>query len=158
MTNDEFNSQLVRLNETFKNYYSKSKAKIISNIVGEMPGYYFEKCVDKILWADRPPKIEWFQELIAAYRRRNAKTLDQIQRQENSIFTESDIKQMVAFMKARMDGRVSDEDYMNFHNTIKSLVQTRNDIKCKFCLDQGAYAHFVGTKGEMKDCSCKEAS
>lgn len=60
MTNEEFNEQLARLNGCFKNYYESERAKTIAAVVQDLPIEFFKKKVNKILWTDFPPKLDWF--------------------------------------------------------------------------------------------------
>lgn len=60
MTNEEFNEQLARLNDCFKGFYNKERAKGIASTVAELPISYFKSKVDKTIWADSPPKLDWF--------------------------------------------------------------------------------------------------
>lgn len=60
---NEFNQEAERLNEAYRNYYSKERLKIIWAVVGELPAEYFHRRVGRVLWADHPPKLDWFQSI-----------------------------------------------------------------------------------------------
>lgn len=63
MNKQEFNQQMKRMNESYRDYYSTERLKIIWSVVSEMPANRFSKAVDKAIWADFPPKLDWFQRL-----------------------------------------------------------------------------------------------
>lgn len=149
-----FEFEMQRLNESFKNFYTKNKRQMISNIVSELPEPYFAKCIEKALWADRPPKIEWFHELVSAYRKRNvaASTVEQMRPQENSIFSEQDIEGMKKFYLKMVNNELSQKDYSDFQDTIRAIVSSRPDIKCKTCLDQKWY--LPRDTMNLQECLC----
>lgn len=153
MTDIEFEFEMSRLNEAFKGFYTKSKIKLIRSVIIELPGTYFERCVDRILWQREPPKIEWFNELISSYRKKQSVkyTLDQMHPAENSIFDDKAISMMKAYAGRRIDGRLSDTEYINFLTTIHDLISSKPSIKCKICLD--AYYHIKRGTSELSECS-----
>lgn len=148
----EFEFEIQRLNENFKGFYSKTKTKVLANIVMDLPANFFAKCVDKILWSDRPPKIDWFHELVASYRKRQEirSSIDQMFPQENSIFDNDTISMMKTYAFKRMNGQLSDQEYSDFQKTIREIVASKPEIKCKTCLDMGSYL----PTGEMGIVNC----
>jgi hypothetical protein len=58
---NDFNEQISKLNEAYRDYYTSNRAKVIWSVVNELPIEYFEKRIDRALWADHPPKLDWFQ-------------------------------------------------------------------------------------------------
>ncbi len=63
MTLQEFNEQMARLNEDYRDYYSISKMKTLWAIVGDIDASFLERKINKALWADHPPKLDWFQQI-----------------------------------------------------------------------------------------------
>lgn len=61
MTLKEFNVEMRRMNEAYKSYYTPERLKAVWSIVSEMDAKTFAKKIDKALWADYPPKLDWFQ-------------------------------------------------------------------------------------------------
>lgn len=66
MTTKEFKIQMQRMNEAYKNYYTTERLKAVWSIVADLNPKVFEKKVDKALWADYPPKIDWFQSILSS--------------------------------------------------------------------------------------------
>ncbi len=64
---NEFNSQIEKLNEAYRDYYTKNRAKTIWSVVSELPIEYFSRRIDKVLWSDHPPKLDWFQNVRNAF-------------------------------------------------------------------------------------------
>ena len=137
----EFDYQLQRMNEAFKNFYTKSRAKMISNIVADLPASYFDKCVDRILWQKDAPRVEWFHEIVSSFRKRQkvSAEIDNLRPQSNSIFDEPTLAMMKEYGRRRSEGTISDEDYENFINTIKDLIRSSGRVSCGICLDQEWY-------------------
>ncbi len=74
MTLQEFNDQLRRLNEVYNNYYTKDRKKTLWSLLSHLDSDFFERKVDKALWADHPPKIDWFQNIRRAFELRQEVT------------------------------------------------------------------------------------
>jgi len=158
MNEPVFIFEMQRLNENFKNFYTKSKIKLIQNIVSGLPEHYFSKCIEKALWADRPPKIEWFHEIVSSYRKKQSviSSIEQMHPQENSAFGERDISMMMEYLRRRQAGRLTDQEWHDFLKTIREIAASKFTGECRTCLDIGAYLPYMGT--EIVDCSCRKAS
>lgn len=63
MTTEEFNKEMARLNEAFKNYYGKERAALIGRVIRDLPKIYFNHKISEVLWSKEPPKIEWFHQI-----------------------------------------------------------------------------------------------
>jgi hypothetical protein len=152
MTAEEFESEIRRLNENFKGFYTKTKTKVLANIVMDLSKTYFSKCIDKVMWSDKPPKIEWFHEIVSRFRRNEkmATRIEDMHPMDGSIFSPKDISMMRTYARRKLDDNLSDEDYTNFQMTIRAMVAARPDIKCKKCLDQGVY--FLNANEPLIEC------
>lgn len=92
----EFNGQMKRLNEAYKNYYSSERMKIIWATVGEITKEFFEKEVSKALWADFPPKLDWFQNIRSKFYFTQPAVLEDIPHaSEKSVFNQNRIREMI---------------------------------------------------------------
>lgn len=154
----DYDFEMQRLNESFKNFYSKAKRQVIAGIVAELPGSYFSKCIDKAMWLDRPPKIDWFHEIVSYYRKKqDAKsTLEHMHASENSCFTSQDISMMKEYAFRRMDGKLTDREFHDFLQTISKIILSGHpEIKCSTCLDHGAYVPYMGNGIERCPNGCK---
>jgi hypothetical protein len=156
MTDVEFEFEMQRMNENFKNFYSRTKRKVIANIVSDIPIEFFSKCVEKVMWADKPPKIEWFQQLVSSYKKRQllSAAFEDLGREKNSVFTESDISMMHEFYRRRLNGQLTDEQWYDFIECIREMVaRGKSEIKCPTCLDRGwAVIRNVGMQKCPKGC------
>jgi hypothetical protein len=73
----------------------------------------------------------------------------------NSIFDDKTVGMMHEYIHRRREGKLSDEDYEGFVETIKTLVRSSNIVNCQICLDQNWY-YPTAKSSEMVECpSCQ---
>lgn len=130
MTQQEFQTQVMRLIETFgKQAYGTERVALIWREVRDFSGQWWSRAVDQFIGDCRQaPLLKEIRELAAMERER----ITQLEKRRHSreseaayrgIIQDEEIKHICKFILKRMEHGVEDRDFENFMNHMESATR-----------------------------------
>lgn len=125
MTQDEFNIQMSRLKETWRNTWPEEKVRLIWTAVNQYSSSWFEKLVTKIITTGRQSPLP--KDFIDAAKEQDRKIYLQSPQTKNyeSVFSEEEIMEMFSVMKKAAMGLISPEQARTYADTVAEALRSK---------------------------------
>jgi hypothetical protein len=121
MTRYEFDQQILRLNKTFKNFYTEERISILWKAYEKFPHVWFTKMCDYFIANyTTPPKGDDFTKLASEQRLAwKAKQVGAPKEFPESDLPDDEIKDRSRMILERLQGKVPDKDWDDFNRFLK---------------------------------------
>ncbi len=124
MTKEDFEREMVRLNEAHRNYYNKARVQALAPVIAHLEAETLRRFVDKAIWWEKPPTLESFGNL-ARNNRYVSKEQEKREFEENltKVFSQGDVAEMFSMVKKKMAGKISRQEFDAYIETRERAIE-----------------------------------